>query len=143
MFTVFKTFLNGQTVFRYVSKRVRNNLKNVQKNVTREPGFTGGSTRGQVGDSQGSARVHQGVSRGSGRGQPKVSQGSTRGNWYIFIRPNFLSENPPDPKKIFFCTYAVDLIKYGPLSEPASFTHIPKLTDLTPPSSIAECTEVG
>ena len=90
-----------------------------------QPGFTRGSAGGQVEDSQRSAR-----------GQPGVIG--------IFSYDRFfLSENPPDPKKIFFCTYAVDLIKYGPLSEPASFTHIPKLTDLTPPSSIAECTEVG
>ena len=31
VFTVFETFLNGQTVFRYVSKRVRNTLKQCSK----------------------------------------------------------------------------------------------------------------
>ena len=59
MFTVFETFLNGQTVFRYGSKRVRNTLKQA---------VSQGSPWGQVG-----------VTRGLARGQPRVSQGSARG----------------------------------------------------------------
>ena len=47
MFKVFETFLNGQTVFRYVSKRVRNSLK--QGSPGGQPGFTRGSARGQQG----------------------------------------------------------------------------------------------
>ena len=52
VFTVFETFLNGQTVFRYVSKRVRNTLKQCSKS-----GHQG-------------ARGHQGFSQGPAKGQP-------------------------------------------------------------------------
>ena len=82
--TVFETFLNGQTVFRYGSKRVRNTLEQLSKSG--QPGVTRGSARGHQrspGVSQGSASVHQGVSQGhqgvsqgSGNSQPRVSQES-------------------------------------------------------------------
>ena len=63
MFKVFETFLNGQTVFRYVLKRVRNTLKQCSKSG--QPGFTRESTRGQPG-----------FTRESARGQPGFNQGS-------------------------------------------------------------------
>ena len=67
MFTVFDTFLNGQTVFRlYVSKRVQNTLKQCSKS-------------GQPV-----------VTRGSARGQPWVTRWSARVHRYIFIRPKKL-----------------------------------------------------
>ena len=79
VFTVFETFLNGQTVFRYVSKRVRNTLKRCPKGgqpgVTRgQPGFTRGSGRGQPGVKQGSPGGQPGISQGSAKGQPEVNQ---------------------------------------------------------------------
>ena len=60
VFTVFETFLNGQTVFRYVSKRIRNILKQCSKS-------------GHYGASQGSPGGQPGVTRESARGQVGVS----------------------------------------------------------------------
>ena len=115
VFTVFETFLYGQTVFRHGSKRVRYTLKQFSKSgqpgVSHgsrggQPRFTRGSARGHQGVSQGSAKGHQGVSQGSARGQAGVSQGSTRGYWYIFIRPKAWSSDDvlmrPDEYKAVF-----------------------------------------
>ena len=72
VFTVFDTFLNGQTVFRYVSKRLRNTLKQCSKSGH-------WSARVHQGLSQGSPGAQPGVSQGSGRGQPRFSQVSPGG----------------------------------------------------------------
>ena len=64
MFTVFETFLNGQTVFRYGSKRVLNTLKQA---------VSQGSPWGWQGVRWGSARGQVGVSQRSARGQPVVN----------------------------------------------------------------------
>ena len=75
MFTEFEMFLNGQTVFRLVSKRMRNTLKQCSKSG--QPGVTRKGSPGR-GHQEGSARGHQGFSQGSPGGQPRVTRGSAR-----------------------------------------------------------------